>query len=137
MFTARSVRAKSFHRQRLPEAGVKTLRNSHRASRNPTGENAMSLRLDGKVAIVTGGAAGIGAATARLLGQLGASVAVLDRDAARATEVVADMQQHAHPAAFYPCNVGSRAAVDEAVRLAEARFGAIHLLVSNAGIQRY
>ncbi|HZL25049.1 MAG TPA: SDR family oxidoreductase [Acidobacteriaceae bacterium] len=97
----------------------------------------MSLRLDGKVAIVTGGAAGIGAATARLLGQLGASVAVLDRDAARATEVVADMQQHAHPAAFYPCNVGSREAVDEAVRLAEERFGAIHLLVSNAGIQRY
>jgi NAD(P)-dependent dehydrogenase (short-subunit alcohol dehydrogenase family) len=97
----------------------------------------MTLRLDGKVAIVTGGAAGIGAATARLLGELGASVAVLDRDAAHGAEVVAHMQESAHPAVFHACDVGSAEAVSEAVRLVEEQFGAVHLLVSNAGIQRY
>lgn len=97
----------------------------------------MNLRLDGKVAIVTGGAAGIGAATARLLGELGASVAVLDRDTAHSAEVIEQMKQAGHSAVFYSCDVGCAESINEAVRLAEENFGAIHLLVSNAGIQRY
>ena len=101
------------------------------------GENAMSFRFDGKVALVTGGAMGIGAATAQLLGELGASVAILDLDAARGEATVAEIQQQGHRSAFYACDVGSAEAVNDAVQQAEARFGAVHLLVSNAGIQRY
>lgn len=97
----------------------------------------MSIRFDGKVALVTGGAMGIGAATARLLGELGASVAVLDLNAARGAALVAEMQQLGQHAAFYCCDVGSLDAVNDAVKQAEARFGAVHLVASNAGIQRY
>ena len=97
----------------------------------------MSIRFDAKVALVTGGAMGIGAATAQLLGELGASVAILDLDAAHGEATVAEMQQRGHQAAFYACDVGSAEAVNDAVQRAEARFGAVHLLVSNAGIQRY
>lgn len=97
----------------------------------------MSFRFDGKVALVTGGAMGIGAATAQLLGELGASVAILDLDARRSNAAITEMQERGHQAAFYQCDVGSEAAVNDAVRQAETRFGAVHLLVSNAGIQRY
>jgi len=97
----------------------------------------MSFRLDGKVALVTGGAMGIGAATAKLLGELGAAVAILDLDVKRGESLVSEMQQLGQQAAFYRCDVGSLDAVEDAVKQAEARFGAVHLLASNAGIQRY
>jgi len=97
----------------------------------------MSFRFDGKVALVTGGAMGIGAATAQLLGELGASVAILDLDAKRGEALAGEMQQRGHQAVFYACDVGSFDRVSDAVQQAEKRFGAIHLLVSNAGIQRY
>lgn len=97
----------------------------------------MSLRFDGKVALVTGGAMGIGAATAQLLSQLGASVAVLDLDLAQGTAKVEELRQQGHKAAFYRCDVGSLDSVNGAVRQAEEHFGAVHLLISNAGIQRY
>lgn len=97
----------------------------------------MSLRFDGKVAIVTGGAMGIGAATAQLLCELGASVAILDLDAARGAASADKLQRQGHKAAFYRSDVGSLDSVNDAVRQAEGRFGAVQLLVSNAGIQRY
>lgn len=97
----------------------------------------MSFRFDGKVALVTGGAMGIGAATAQLLGELGAAVAILDLDATRGAATVAQMHRNGYQAVFYKCDVGSAEAVNDAVERAEERFGAVHLLVSNAGIQRY
>lgn len=78
----------------------------------------------GLSALVTGGASGIGAATAALLTARGARVAVLDRDTAGA------------PEGTFPvtADVTSDQAVRAAVGLAAAELGGLHILVSNAGI---
>ena len=77
------------------------------------------------VAVVTGGASGIGAATAKLLVERGARVAVLDRD-------VADVDWTAFAAVS--CDVTSTAAVDAAISDVVSRLGGIDILVNNAGI---
>ena len=77
------------------------------------------------VAVVTGGASGIGAATAKLLAERGARVAVLDRD-------VADVDSRAFAAVA--CDVTSTAAVDAAISDVVSRLGGIDILVNNAGI---
>ncbi len=77
------------------------------------------------VAVVTGGASGIGAATAKLLAERGARVAVLDRD-------VADVDSTAFAAVA--CDVTSTAAVDAAISDVVSRLGGIDILVNNAGI---
>ena len=77
------------------------------------------------VAVVTGGASGIGAATAKLLAERGARVAVLDRD-------VANVDSTAFAAV--PCDVTSTAAVDSAISDVVSRLGGIDILVNNAGI---
>src|SRR6476661_7410664 len=77
------------------------------------------------VAVVTGGASGIGAATAKLLVERGARVAVLDRD-------VADVDWTAFAAV--PCDVTSTATVDAAISDVVSRLGGIDILVNNAGI---
>ena len=77
------------------------------------------------VAVVTGGASGIGAATAKLLVERGARVAVLDRD-------VADVDSRAFAAVA--CDVTSTAAVDAAISDVVSRLGGIDILVNNAGI---
>lgn len=80
--------------------------------------------FEGLVAVVTGGASGIGAATARLLGERGARVAVLDRDPSGAPEC----------ALALPCDVTDSAAVDAAVGTVVDRLGGLDVLVNNAGI---
>jgi 2-keto-3-deoxy-L-fuconate dehydrogenase len=81
--------------------------------------------FNGLVAIVTGGASGIGAATADLLGQRGARVAVLDRDI---TKVVGE------PALALPCDVTDTPAVDRAVGAVAEQLDGIDVVVNNAGI---
>ena len=77
----------------------------------------------GLVAVVTGGASGIGLATARLLAERGATVAVLDLN----PDVDA-------PLTGFTANVGDRASVDAAVAAVVEKFGGIDILVNNAGI---
>jgi len=84
----------------------------------------MTAQLDGLVAIVTGGASGIGAAIARALADEGAQVAVLDRDPSGADERFA----------AFAADVSSRAEVDAAVAAVAERFGRIDIVVNNAGI---
>jgi 2-keto-3-deoxy-L-fuconate dehydrogenase len=80
--------------------------------------------FDGTVALVTGGASGIGAATAGLLADRGASTAVLDLDPAAADP------RHLRLA----CDVTDRARVDAAVGRVAAELGGLDVVVNNAGI---
>jgi NAD(P)-dependent dehydrogenase (short-subunit alcohol dehydrogenase family) len=84
--------------------------------------------LTGHRAIVTGGAAGIGAATVRRLAQLGASVAVLDRDGSAARAVAEEVGGHA-----LEVDVADPTATTEAVRAAATALGGLTDVVANAG----
>jgi NAD(P)-dependent dehydrogenase (short-subunit alcohol dehydrogenase family) len=80
--------------------------------------------FDGAVAIVTGGASGLGAATAALLAERGARVAVLDRDLAGVPEEYFSAL----------CDVTDSAQVDAAVAAVVEHFGALDIVINNAGI---
>jgi NAD(P)-dependent dehydrogenase (short-subunit alcohol dehydrogenase family) len=81
--------------------------------------------FDGLVAVVTGGASGLGAATAALFAERGATVAILDRDVSAVD-----------PVAFTAmvCDITSAAAVDTAIALVVEKLGGIDIVVNNAGI---
>jgi len=91
----------------------------------------VSDSLDGHRALVTGGGAGIGAATARLLAARGARVAVLDRDGERATAVATEIGGHA-----FTVDVADPDATTAAVHAAAEAMGGLTDIVANAGIGR-
>lgn len=90
----------------------------------------MDGRLAGRVAIVTGGAGGIGAATAARLAREGASVVVADLDGDRAAAAATTIGQGALGMA---CDVGDQAAVTRCAADTMARFGRLDVVVNNAG----
>jgi rhamnulose-1-phosphate aldolase/alcohol dehydrogenase len=92
--------------------------------------------LSGRTALVTGGASGIGRATARRLAELGAHVVVADLNAAGAEEVRAEIcSLHGdHRALAVELDVTSEEAVQETVRRAVLGFGGLDILVCSAGI---
>jgi|SRR6266704_136663 len=94
----------------------------------------MTGQVQGKVALVTGGASGIGEAVAQLLAREGASVAVTDIDDLKGPEVVAGIKKAGHDAVFLHQDVTSEARWVEVVTEVEKRFGRLDILVSNAGI---
>ena len=89
------------------------------------------LSLRGRVALVTGAARGIGAATARAFAAAGARVALLDRDAAELEAVARDIG-----GAAFPADVTDDAAVRRAIDEVVTRWGRLDILVNNAGIVR-
>jgi NAD(P)-dependent dehydrogenase (short-subunit alcohol dehydrogenase family) len=91
-------------------------------------------RLKNKVAIVTGGAVGIGRACALQMAHEGASVAVLDTDGREGAAVVADLVDRDLRAHFISCDVSSEKQVASAISEAATYFGRIDILVNNAGI---
>lgn len=91
-------------------------------------------RLQGKVAVVTGGAVGIGRACALQMASEGASVAVLDTDARQGAELVAEIVDRDMRAHFIACDVSSEKQVAAAITEAGTYFGRIDILVNNAGI---
>jgi NAD(P)-dependent dehydrogenase (short-subunit alcohol dehydrogenase family) len=96
--------------------------------------SAVQFHLEGQVAVVTGAAQGIGAACAERLASDGAAVALWDIDATRSEALAAALRGRGRRAAFMPCNVADKAAVDAAVAATLQAFGRIDALVNNAGI---
>lgn len=97
----------------------------------------MNIRFDGKVAIVTGGATGIGAATAQTLCESGATVAILDRNVDAAQATVETLVGKGCNAGFFLCDVAAEENVHHAVNRVVQQYGRLDVLVSNAGIQTY
>src|SRR6478672_9985245 len=94
----------------------------------------MTGQVQGKVAIVTGGASGIGEACSELLAREGASVAVTDIDELRGPEVVARIKKAGGEATFLHHDVTSEPRWVEVVAEVMKRYGRLDVLVSNAGI---
>jgi 3-oxoacyl-[acyl-carrier protein] reductase len=95
-----------------------------------------TVPLDGKVAIVTGGSRGIGAAVAALLAEQGAAVIVSGRDADRLHRTVDSLEERGASAHGVVADVGKREDADRLVEAAKERFGRLDILVNNAGITR-
>jgi len=95
------------------------------------------MKLQGKVAIVTGAAMGIGQGIASVLGREGARLVLADVAVAEGQKTCNDLQKQGYEALFVECDVAKEAPVKGLVAAAVERFGAIHILVNNAGIGFY
>ncbi|HEX3980100.1 MAG TPA: SDR family NAD(P)-dependent oxidoreductase [Acidimicrobiales bacterium] len=91
-------------------------------------------RVDGKVALVTGGAGGIGSATARALAREGASVVIVDIDASGADRVAADIRHAGGPALSVGADLTEEEDVIGAVAAAVDEFGRLDVLHNNAAL---
>lgn len=95
---------------------------------------SIEAELGSRVALVTGGASGIGEATCHLLGARGASVAVVDLDPVAAERVAATLCGQGLRALALRADVTDPGAVRAAIQRTVEVFGALHLAVNNAGV---
>jgi len=91
-------------------------------------------RLEGRVAIVTGGGHGIGKAYAHRLAEEGAKILIAEIDGAAAERLAAELERAGHEALGLRTDVADRASVEEMARGTLERFGRIDILVNNAAI---
>jgi 3-oxoacyl-[acyl-carrier protein] reductase len=109
-------------------------------SETPQGQGFLpagfSVDLTGQVAIVTGASRGLGKAMAVALGQSGARVACVARDAGKLQDTVAEITRLGGQAEACPCDVTDRPKVDELVDRIADEWKRLDILVNNAGITR-
>jgi 3-oxoacyl-[acyl-carrier protein] reductase len=107
--------------------------NSHRIQAN--GETSMTKKLSGKVALVTGGSRGIGAASALALAEEGANIAIsYNASTERAEAVVNQLKAKGVEARAFKADQASSADVEKLVNDVAAHFGKLDILVNNAGV---
>jgi NAD(P)-dependent dehydrogenase (short-subunit alcohol dehydrogenase family) len=92
------------------------------------------MRLEGKVALVTGGTSGIGSATSIRFAKEGAKVAITGRNTGRGEQVVADIEASGGEAVFIRSDVRIAADCLNAVKQTLERFGKVDILFNNAGV---
>ena len=92
------------------------------------------LGLDGRVCVVSGAGSGIGAAIAKGLGQVGAKVALLDRNITAASEVAKEIQAMGGQALAVECDISSEEAVKRAADTVRNKLGLCYGLINNAGL---
>ena len=92
------------------------------------------MNFNGKTALVTGAAMGIGKATALTFAQNGAKVIIVDMDEERLQGVKNEIEQMGAEALAYVCDVSDEQKVNEITKDALDKFGKIDILVNNAGI---
>jgi 3-oxoacyl-[acyl-carrier protein] reductase len=93
------------------------------------------MRLQGKVAIITGGGAGIGRATAERFAAEGAQVAIAERDPESGAAVIAAIGQAGGQALCVPTDIARSADVAAMVAAVVERYGGVDILFNNAGVQ--
>lgn len=94
-------------------------------------------RLSGKVAAITGGASGIGEATARRFVEEGAKVAIADRDQERGQRVAAELTSKGHSVLFVHAHMERETEAIGFVNQTATHFGQLNILVNNAGVRMY
>jgi len=94
------------------------------------------MRLPDKVAIVTGGASGLGRGIALALAREGARVAVVDLNEAGARDTVEAIAKDGGPAAAWRADISDKARIDQIVAEIISRWGTVDILVNNAGLDR-
>jgi NAD(P)-dependent dehydrogenase (short-subunit alcohol dehydrogenase family) len=97
----------------------------------------MNIDLNDKVAIVTGGAMGIGAAAARKLAAAGASVALFDVDRDAGARTAEEITRGGGTCEFFACNISVTGEVSQAIVAVVNKYRRIDILVNNAGVQHY
>jgi NAD(P)-dependent dehydrogenase (short-subunit alcohol dehydrogenase family) len=97
----------------------------------------MDVRLDGKVALVTGGSRGIGRAIAHRFAESGANVMLSARKAEALADAAASMTGLVGEVAWYAANVGDPEAAQRCVEATVDRFGSLDVLVNNAATNPY
>jgi NAD(P)-dependent dehydrogenase (short-subunit alcohol dehydrogenase family) len=93
-----------------------------------------AFRLDSKVAVITGGASGIGLAIAKRFAQHGAAVELIDIQSEVLVAALSELRASGYVASGELCDIGDPAAVKEAFKKIVQRHGRIDILVNNAGI---
>lgn len=99
-------------------------------------ETPVARDLAGQVAFVTGGATGIGFAVAKRLAAAGATVAIFNRNAARAEAAVAEIRGAGGDAHAFTADIASAESVEAALGAAQSQLQRVDVLVNNAGLTR-
>jgi 3-oxoacyl-[acyl-carrier protein] reductase len=92
--------------------------------------------LEGRIALVTGGAQGIGRAIAEELAAAGATLALADVNEAKLAETVAELKAQGIDATAFTVNVSSEESIEAGAKAILEKFGKVEILVNNAGITR-